>query len=361
MATQPPRTIFLFEYATAGGAWGVWHRPDLVAQLALEGRAMTLSLADDLRRAGYDVWLIQAAHDQIQWRGEVYPNTAENRYALFHRACSAADAVWLIAPEIDFIYWQLTRTAELRGANLLSPHSAFIALTQDKHATAEWLRERGVPAPAGLAFETYEELPSGETQGWVVKPRLGAGSVGVRRAIGGGSQKVESSYTNLWNDGCNPLPVIPGGWRAEAYCQGEPVGVAAVCDGQRALLCPPCRQERTAENEFIHQGWWGPCPEVHDRAHALVQQALGALPPTRGYIGLDLILSDQGRERNGWVVEVNPRLTTSYLCLRQRYEGNLAETMMKFWCGESVTWRWKEEFVKVSTDDLRVWAGTDGR
>jgi hypothetical protein len=51
------------------------------------------------------------------------------------------------------------------------------------------------------------------------------------------------------------------------------------------------------------------------------------MPPATGYVGVDLVL---GRDPHGGedaVIEINPRLTTSYVGLRAATEGNLAEAM----------------------------------
>jgi predicted ATP-grasp superfamily ATP-dependent carboligase len=64
-----------------------------------------------------------------------------------------------------------------------------------------------------------------------------------------------------------------------------------------------------------------------ERAQALAERAVAATPPAVGYVGVDLIL---GREPDGSedaVIEINPRLTTSYVGLRAAAKSNLAEAM----------------------------------
>ena len=63
---------------------------------------------------------------------------------------------------------------------------------------------------------------------------------------------------------------------------------------------------------------------------ALQRTALAAcrsIPGLRGYVGVDLIIpsAESGRPV---VVEINPRLTTSYLGYRALAENNLAEWML---------------------------------
>ena len=57
----------------------------------------------------------------------------------------------------------------------------------------------------------------------------------------------------------------------------------------------------------------------------------------RGYVGVDMVLGDAG----DYAIEINPRLTTSYLGLRQLCQQNLAELILRLAQGETVappTW-----------------------
>ena len=48
----------------------------------------------------------------------------------------------------------------------------------------------------------------------------------------------------------------------------------------------------------------------------------------RGYLGVDLILGTEADK--DYVIEINPRLTTSYLILRQAAKENLAEAIIQW-------------------------------
>jgi len=61
------------------------------------------------------------------------------------------------------------------------------------------------------------------------------------------------------------------------------------------------------------------------RAFENARAVLSAAPGLRGYFGVDLVLT----EEEAWVIEVNPRLTTSYVGLRDVVRMNLAEAILK--------------------------------
>ena len=57
-------------------------------------------------------------------------------------------------------------------------------------------------------------------------------------------------------------------------------------------------------------------PLLAERASQLAAQAVATLPDPFGYIGVDLVLGHDPEGRDDVVIEINPRLTTSYVGLR---------------------------------------------
>ncbi len=76
------------------------------------------------------------------------------------------------------------------------------------------------------------------------------------------------------------------------------------------------------------------------------------MPPTvRGFVGLDLLLGDRPSE--DCVIEINPRLTTSYVGLRRMIHGNLAARLFDLETG-AVSCCATEDSVRW-TPDGQVW------
>jgi len=76
--------------------------------------------------------------------------------------------------------------------------------------------------------------------------------------------------------------------------------------------------------------------EELERAIDAALRTCNALPGLRGYIGVDLVLT----ESDAVVIEVNPRLTTSYLGLRSALRGdggNVAAMALAACAGELAT------------------------
>jgi predicted ATP-grasp superfamily ATP-dependent carboligase len=72
-------------------------------------------------------------------------------------------------------------------------------------------------------------------------------------------------------------------------------------------------------------------------------------------VGVDLVLGDAADGSRDFAIEINPRLTTSYVGLRALCETNLAEMMVKMSDGESLPEiRWKPHRARFDADGS-VW------
>jgi predicted ATP-grasp superfamily ATP-dependent carboligase len=116
----------------------------------------------------------------------------------------------------------------------------------------------------------------------------------------------------------------------EQFVPGLAASAAFLCGpaGRTALV--PCKQRLSEDGRFRYMGGELPLATgLAERATTLADRALAAIPAAQGYVGVDLVL---GRDPNGnedAVIEINPRLTTSYVGLRAAAKSNLAEAMMQ--------------------------------
>ena len=107
--------------------------------------------------------------------------------------------------------------------------------------------------------------------------------------------------------------------RIEAAVDGLPVGVACLCRSGRTMTLPPMIQLFSTRNA---PGYIGgeplTSPSLHHRAISLAVRSMAALEraagdKARGWVGVDMILGPRDDGRGDRVLEVNPRLTTSFL------------------------------------------------
>ena len=308
--------VFLYEFATGGGRYSL--DGEIGRSFATEGAAMLSALAADFAAlAGVEVAILHDPRAPLPGAGDyqVHPvATAAGQRLAFGRLARQCDWTVVIAPELDEQLVTRLRWVQQAGGRLLGPPVDLAALLSDKQRTAEHLQQGGVPVPRGRLLGPSDALPADFPYPAVIKPAAGAGSTGVR-----------------WvGDARSELATTCGVRRLERFCRGTAASVAVLCGPAGAWPLAPCGQRLSDDGRFSYLGGWLPLPEdLKQRAVALACRAVAAVDYRLGYVGVDLIL---GRCPNGTedvVVEINPRLTTSYLGLRVAVRCNLAGAMLQ--------------------------------
>ena len=329
--------IFLYEFVTGGGWFSASHEapPD---SLLAEGHAMLSALAADfaaIENTTVDV-LQETRLPPISLLGvNVHPvSRAAAELGALEEFAAAADWTVLIAPEFDGHLHSRTRAVERAGGRLLSPSSQVVSLASDKHLTAEYLSRRGLPVPRGLALDPGELLPQDFAYPAVLKPRDGAGSLGIEWIAAKPDNRVAGQ--------------VPA--RLESYCPGTATSVACLCGPDRIVPLEPCLQRLGGDGDFTYLGGSLPIgPNLAGRARRLAVRAVRTLPSPLGYIGVDLVLGADPAGSGDVVVEINPRLTTSYVGLRALSRGNLTAAMIAVAQGRDAELCWNSAPVHFSS------------
>ncbi|HEX4415498.1 MAG TPA: ATP-grasp domain-containing protein [Lacipirellulaceae bacterium] len=314
--------VFVYEWATGGGL--VEEPGPMPSTLAREGAAMIGALVGDLQRipncrviALRDPRFVQLTLGNCEMV-EVLSRFAHDEE--IDRVAAEADVTILIAPELDGILWKLARRVIAAGGKLLSPSPEFIRIAADKQRTCESLRKAGVPVPEGRVLESDEPLPGDFPYPAVLKPIDGAGS----------------QDTYFVRDAHDAPPAYAWQRRLERFIPGMAASVGTLCGPAGNFGLMPCKQRISDDGRFRYLGGELPLPAgLAERAQTLGAKSIAALPATVGYVGIDLLLGREPEGSEDFVIEVNPRLTTSYVGLRAAARSNLAEAMLNVARGES--------------------------
>lgn len=312
--------ILLSEYLTGGGLWTEPVASPTEHPLLPEGRAMVAAMAADLSRIP-DVELFVTRDQRLpdstipDGTQVVIAGTDDEREQLTTWAMRV-DGVLLIAPEYGRRLQERAEWIERAGGRLLSPDAAFIELATHKTRTAEHLARSGIPVPRAMLLQADESLPDEFPFPAVFKPEDGVGC-------------LDTHLASARHEVAGIRSQLSGICRVEAYCAGQAASVIGLCGPRRRALLPPCYQHISVNGHFQYLGGAYPLPRpLMNRACHLARRAFEALPATSGCVGLDLVLGDDPDGTQDVVIEVNPRLTTSYLGLRQATTGNLAAAML---------------------------------
>jgi predicted ATP-grasp superfamily ATP-dependent carboligase len=243
----------------------------------------------------------------------------DDEIKLFDHFVSWADSTILIAPEFADLLGQRSQRVEQLGGRLLGPASAAIRLTADKLALAHHWERLAVPTPATQL--ACEGEPGPPFMPCVLKPRTGAGSQAtylIRAGADWGPALVQAR-----NEGWHGELIV------QPYVPGRAASVALLIGPGRCQALPPAEQTLSSDGRFRYLGGRLPLPpDLARRAERLATLAVQGIEGLRGYIGVDLVLGKASDGSEDRVIEINPRLTTSYVGLRVLSRGNLAAALL---------------------------------
>lgn len=305
--------ILIAEFVTGGGEYLTDTSAEFSETLIREGRAMRDCVALQLAQASDQtirVFTSKPPPDgfEVAYEPRIDPLFLADATAFWreleNHSSSQEWSILLIAPESDRWLERLTSKVEEWGGKLLSPDSSFVQLCADKTLTVEALARACVPIAATSVTQPKE---------WVIKPRFGCGSEEVQRVLG---KKPPS-----------PIEFPRNSWHAEPWCPGLPASVSCISQGDHRVFLPPFTQSFSSTAPRVYLG--GEVLDDSDsikRAHDLARKAVLGLPPTRGYFGIDILLGDSPEQ--DVVLEVNPRITTSWVGLAASLGNQLAEVLL---------------------------------
>jgi hypothetical protein len=337
--------IFVYEYVCGGGLAG----QPLPESLRREGWAMLRAVVEDFCRCpGVETaTLIDsrlcAATDELSGVAVDFVDPGAERM-LYREQTRAADFTLVIAPEFDCLLYQRCCWTEEAGGQLLGPSRWAVRLTGDKLWLGDFWRGEGVPTPP-LSLRYHERV--GITFPVVCKPRHGAGSLAMF---------LVHTLTELLHR--HPFGSEGGddGLVVQPLVKGLSVSVSVLIGKAGRLALPAATQRLSDDGQFHYLGGSLPLPnDLNDRAQQLALRAVAPIHGLLGYVGVDLILGDAADGSEDVAIEINPRLTTSYVGLRALAEFNLAETMLALALGKPLPdRRYRDRLVQWSADGT-VW------
>ena len=320
--------LLLFEWLSGGGLGPLPDGAfDANSSMMRQGREMLIAVCEDFLEAGVDVVLpldkrIIGLVPDFAGAEKVGIGDADDLENRLVEIAGDVDVIMLIAPETDCCLSTCIDWLQPFHSKLISPGQEFAKLASNKQATFDYLSaQRFDSYPQGIDFEKYwsTKLPVFPLPA-VLKPNDGAGSEEVRLITDWGD--FERLASDQKPDFKNHQ------YRLEEFISGTAVSVSIICGPEQNYVLAPTVQifDQKPFGHYVESGY--PVESaIADRAIQLAIQAVSAMPPTQGYIGMDIVISDESSQHDS-LIEINPRLTMSYLKLRQIYNDNLAKLIL---------------------------------
>lgn len=302
--------ILVYEYVTGGGLV----KTALPPALAREGDIMLRALVEDLDEIpGVRVLISRDARlEDIDYPCGVHLVTADAEpTSLLRKLCAEVDAVWPVAPESEGVLEMVTTIAHQSGKILLNSRPEAVVIAASKRETARRLASCGLPV-----VPVYEPHPAlfDQQDTWVIKPDDGVACSGatICRSVADLQRRLEIDQDRL---------LI-----AQPHIQGTALSLSLLCrDGRIRLLS--CNRQRIAviNDEFHLLGCIANDRDAAGFINEELLEAIGlAIPGLWGYIGIDMMLTADGP----LILEINPRLTVSYVGLKRALGANPAQMVL---------------------------------
>lgn len=323
----------MFEYITGGGFAG----QTLPASLAAEGGMMLQALLAELKclddiqlcvplDARCNMPALLSDHETVTVSSDC------DITSLLADLLIEADLFWPIAPESDGILQSLAELAADANVEVLLSHPAALAICADKYATHQMLRMWAIPL---VETRLLNDGAADLGENIVVKM---ADGVGCMDSVVINAEQLPTAVAELSE---------PQRYVLQPYIDGQAASLSCLFRrGQAWLICYNHQEIVLEKGRFSLQG----ClvnvqTDKWDFYRNLVKRIAAAMPDLWGYIGIDII---ENAEHGPLVLEINPRLTSSYVGIRQATGINVAEQVLRLRHAEPILQPSRNEAVLVS-------------
>jgi len=299
---------FLFEFITGGGLTG----QTLPDSLIREGRIMVETILKELIACGYIKISITKDHRIESFSQNVKEHIVHRSFEeVLPELIKESDICWLIAPETGNCLYNLTDLFLKNASIFIGSDLDSVNTTSSKLITCRVLQEANITTPKTVLLN--EVIPDSDS-GWIIKPNDGVGAencVYIRE-----KHQLEEKITII----------DAGNYVIQPFIDGEHMSMSLFVYNKNIQLLSCNKQEIIFKNNLVNLAsivvneYLLYANEMREIAKNIVS----AIPGLSGYIGIDLIRFDN----KFFVIDINPRFTTSYAGLSASLGINVTEILM---------------------------------
>ena len=306
---------FLFEFITGGGLIG----QALPDSLVREARMMVQTLIKELIACGhYKITITRDSRVQL-FDYDINQHTINIPFKkVLPELVQKSEVCWLIAPETENCLYNLTDLFIQNASTFIGSDLNAVHTTSSKLITCNILENANICTPDTKLLK--DVIPDSKS-GWIIKPDDG---VGAQNCI------YLSDRLTLREDMAikeNDNYII------QPFIEGEHMSMSLFVYNKNIQLLSCNKQEITLKKNLISLTGIGVNEflSYQDQMRELAESIVSAIPGFSGYIGIDLVRSNN----NFFVIDINPRFTTSYAGISASLGINITEKILNtFLCQE---------------------------
>ena len=323
--------ILIFEYITGGGLVG----EVLPASLVAEGELMLNAIARDFSEISDVQVNVLRDYRLNNCEPKITDYVVTEKYGhaeIIKEIESDIDALLIVAPESGSLLAKLCKEYSHREFLLLNSSTESIELASNKLNTYKHLAKFNI-----AQIPTYEikNIKLIEAENIIVKPKDGAGCENVY--LINKENKIDARIDmGTKND-----------YIVQPYVQGRHASLSLLCwDGECRILSANI-QNITVNNECLELDGCLVNTLQRDIFINFSADLIKSFKGLRGYVGVDVVIT----EDQILLVEINPRLTTSYAGLKAACGLNPAKLILETFLNQGLP---EFEFIHDSTTSVEV-------
>jgi len=328
--------IFIFEFVSGGG----YNQVGIPSSLFCEGYAMLRTIIEDFKKLGFQITtLLDIRIDflsQYLKADKIKLVKKNDDYIKIYTDCvKKSTYCFVIAPEFSNNLYNLTKIVKDNKKTILSIDLDFICLGTSKLKTYNFFLENKVNTPKTYLiplkkkyFDLEFVLQKFDTLGCpvIIKPEDGVGSESIFYF------ETKAQIIHFFEDSNGKLD-LSRNYILQEYIDGEDLSVSIInivsskkSEAKNQIILSINAQIikfKDSVNDSIYLGGFTPVVDyelLKDSLEKILKSM--DLSSFQGYFGIDFI---KKTDNSIYFIEINPRLTTSYIGIRNILEYNPLE------------------------------------
>lgn len=327
------KNLFIFEYVSGGG----FNQMQIPSSLFCEGYGMLKSIILDFKKLNFKISTL-LDHRIFFLSSYLRADTIkearveDNYIELFKAEVKKCDYCFIIAPEFSNILYQLTKIVRDNNKRILSIDLDGIELGSSKFTCYEYFKASSVNTPQSFIIplkkdtldidfiiQKYNQLNCPI----IVKPDDGVGAENI--FYFNSENQIHNFFTSQ-----NNLTDSKRNYILQEFIEGEDLSISLIAHKElldkfdkNHLILAINSQNINIKNDRVKSEYFGGYTPVNN-LNIEISNILEKLDLTKfnGYFGIDFI---RKADNSIFFIELNPRLTTSYIGVRKILSYNPAE------------------------------------
>lgn len=326
-------TLFIFEFVTGGG----FNKEDIPISLFCEGFSMLKSIIEDFKKLKFKIltlidYRISFLSDYLKADDIKQISKNDVFFVNFKNAVEKSEYCFIIAPEFSNILYNLTKIVKESQKTLLSVDLSAIALSTNKYKTYKFFKKYQIATPSTYHIPKKKE---GYEKDFIIeKFRDLRCPIVIKQLDGAGADSIfyfesEKQIKSFFLQSDQKLERHKH-YLLQEYVEGDDLSVSLIGRGGHSPVFLSVNFQninlKRPNKGSKYFGGYTPVKnyeEIKKKIRSLIDKL--DLSKFSGYYGIDFIRRKDGKI---YLIEINPRLTTSYLGIRNIIDFNPAKLIL---------------------------------